>query len=63
MPVLHLLPSDVVHDNKALFDVVGKVIKILYLVVAHCCVGFFAMQDCAEGSGEASCVGFGSALV
>ena len=63
MPVLHLLFSDVVPDGKALFDVVSKVIKVMYLVVAHGYVGFFAMQDCAEGSGKASCVGSSSASV
>ena len=63
MPVFHLLSRDVVRDGKALFGVVSGVIKVLYLVVAHGCVDFFAVQDCAEGSGEASCVGSCSASV
>ena len=63
MSVLHLLSSDVVRDGKALFDMVGKVIKVLYLVVVDGCVGFFAMQDCAEGNGKAFCVGSCSAPV
>ena len=54
MPIFHLLSSNVVRDSKALFDVVSKVIKVLYLVVAYGCVDFVAVQDCAEGSGKAS---------
>ena len=46
-----------VRVGEALFGMVSKVIEVLYLVVAHGCVDFFAVQDCAEGSGEASCVG------
>ena len=57
MPVFHLLSSDGVRDGRALFDVVSKVIEVLYLVVAHGSVGFFAIQDCAEGSDKASGVG------
>ena len=63
MPIFYFLSIDVVLDDKALFDVVGKVIKVLYLVLVHGCVGFFVMQDCAEGSGEASCLGSSTALV
>ena len=36
-------------------------IEVLYLVVVHGDVYFFAVQDCAEGSDEASCVGSCSA--
>ena len=55
MPVFHLLSSDVMRDSKALFDMVSKVIEVLYLVVGHGCVDlFFAVQDYAEGSGKAS---------
>ena len=63
MPLFHLLSTDVVRDGEALFSVVNKVIKVLYLVVAHNGVDFFAVQDCAEGSGEASGVGSCSASV
>ena len=63
MHVFHLLSSDVVCDGKALFDVVSQVIEVLYLVVAHGCMGFFAVQDCAEGSGKASGVGSCSASI
>ena len=38
-------------------------IKVLYLVVGHGGVYFFVVQDCAEGSGEASCVGSCSASI
>ena len=31
MPVFHLLPSDVVRDGEALFDVVSEVIEVLDL--------------------------------
>ena len=57
MPVFYLLSSDVVRDGEALFGVVNKVIEVLYMVVAHGGVNFFPVQDCAEGSGEASGVG------
>ena len=63
MPIFYFLSIDVVLDDRALFDVVGKVIKVLYLVVADGCVGFFVMQDCTEGSDKASCVGSCSASV
>ena len=46
VPIFHLLSSDVVRDSEALFGVVSKVIKDLYLVVAHGGVDFFAVQDC-----------------
>ena len=49
--VFHLLSSDVVRDGEALVSVVSKVIKVMYLVVAHGGVDFFAVQDCNEGSG------------
>ena len=49
-----------VRDGKALFHVVSKVIEVLYWVVGHGCVGFFGVQDCAEGSGKASDVGSSS---
>ena len=57
VPVFHLFSCDVVRDGKALVGVVSNVIEVLYLVVAHGGVDFFAVQDCAEGSGEASGVG------
>ena len=63
MPVFHLLSSDVVRDGEALFSVVNKLIKVLYPVVSHGGVDFFAVQDCAEGCGEASSVGSCSALI
>ena len=61
VPVFHLLSSDVVRDGMALFDVVSKMIEVLYLVVAHGYVGFFAMEDCVEGSGKTSDVESSSA--
>ena len=47
VPVFHLLSSDVVRDGETLFGVVSKVIKVLYLVIAHGGVDFFTVQDYA----------------